>query len=64
MSTFEQVTAVSARLSTADLLKKFSVLIPLPDDDVAVLDREFCEHVLYGAHRRTGKRYEAEVYRA
>jgi hypothetical protein len=60
MSTFEQVVAVPGRIETANLLAKFSVCIELPDGDVAVLDEEFCEHVLFGAHRRTAKRYEDE----
>jgi hypothetical protein len=58
MSTLEQ--AISApRIDISELLAKFSVIIPLPDD-VAVLDEEFCEHVLNGATRRTASRYEGE----
>jgi len=60
MSTYEQVAAAPVRVETSDILAKFSICIELPDDDVAVLDEEFCEHVLYGAHRRTAKRYELE----
>jgi hypothetical protein len=60
MSTFEQVVAAPGRIETSDLLSKFSVCIELPDGDVAVLDEEFCKHVLFGAHRRTAKRYEDE----
>jgi hypothetical protein len=59
MSTLEQVLSVPSRIETSDLLAKFSVLIPLPDD-VAVTDEEFCTHVLNGATRRTAKRYEAQ----
>jgi hypothetical protein len=58
VSTLEQ--AISApRIDTADLLAKFSITIPLPDD-VAVTDEEFCTHVLNGATRRTASRYERE----
>jgi hypothetical protein len=58
MSTLEQVLALP-RIETSDLLAKFSITISLPDD-VAVLDEEFCEHVLNGATRRTASRYEDE----
>jgi hypothetical protein len=58
MSTLEQVLSVP-RIETSDLLAKFSITIPLPDD-VAVLDEEFCTHVLNGATRRTAARYEGD----
>src|SRR5262249_15654819 len=58
MSIHEQVVAAPGRIETHSLLDKFSVRMELPDGDVAVLDREFCEHVLFGAHLRTAKRYE------
>jgi hypothetical protein len=58
MSTLEQVLSVP-RIESGDLLAKFSIVIPLPDD-VAVPDEEFCAHVLNGACRRTAKRYDAQ----
>jgi hypothetical protein len=55
-----QAPAAPARTNTGDILDKFSVLIELPDGEVAVTDEEFCAYVLNGATRRTAKRYEHE----
>ena len=63
MSTLEQVTAAPGRMGGSELLAlldKFPDRIPLPDDDYAVPDRDFCDHILDGCSRRTAKRYEAE----
>jgi hypothetical protein len=58
MSTLDQCLS-APRIDDDDLLAKFSITIPLLDD-VAVLDEEFCKHILNNATRRTASRYETE----